>query len=211
MTTFSLKRYQQSTLDALETFFRRARVAGHVKAWDESPAARDTQNRPIPYDSATMGAVPAVCVRIPTGGGKTTMAAHAIARVGQAYADTDAPVALWLVPSDAIRTQTLAALREVEVNRGRGQVVDLSLLEPMLSIKAMLAPPCSRPAGWWVRASTGMRATRKSSPTSVNSIPICETAVLSWLRLICSRLGVWCQRDMEWVQKEWGCRNRPRL
>src|SRR5690606_19351511 len=29
---------------------------------------------------------------------------------------------------------TLAALREVEVNGGKGQVVDLSLLEPMLAI-----------------------------------------------------------------------------
>jgi type III restriction enzyme len=38
------------------------------------------------------------------------MAAHAVARVGKVLADTDAPVALWLVPSDAIRSQTLAAL-----------------------------------------------------------------------------------------------------
>ena len=114
MTTFSLKRYQQNTLDALETFFRHARNqgdAGHLAAWAASPAARDAHGRQIPYDAATMGDVPAVCVRIPTGGGKTTLAAHAVARVGQAYADTDAPVVLWLVPSDAIRTQTLAALR----------------------------------------------------------------------------------------------------
>lgn len=111
MTTFSLKGYQRKTLEALETFFRRARVVGHLAAWNEAPAARDSQNRPIPYDTATMGDVPAVCVRIPTGGGKTTMAAHAVARIGRAYANTDAPVVLWLVPSDAIRTQTLAALR----------------------------------------------------------------------------------------------------
>lgn len=108
MTTFLLKRYQQKTLEALEVFFRRARVAGHVTAWDEAMAG---VGQKIAYDSATMGDVPAVCVRIPTGGGKTTMAAHAVARVGRAYADTDSPVVLWLVPSDAIRTQTLAALR----------------------------------------------------------------------------------------------------
>lgn len=57
-----------------------------------------------------MGEIPAVCVRIPTGGGKTFLAAHAVAQVGKALLDTDAPIALWLVPSDAIRTQTLAAL-----------------------------------------------------------------------------------------------------
>jgi type III restriction enzyme len=57
-----------------------------------------------------LGEVPAVCVRIPTGGGKTFLAAHAVAHIGQALKDTAAPVALWLVPSDAIRSQTLAAL-----------------------------------------------------------------------------------------------------
>lgn len=108
MTTYSLKRYQQNTLDALETFFRRARAADHLTAWNEAMARLGQK---IAYDAATMGDVPAVCVRIPTGGGKTTMAAHAVARVGRAFADTDAPVVLWLVPSDAIRTQTLAALR----------------------------------------------------------------------------------------------------
>ena len=108
MATFKLKRYQHNTLDALETYFRRARVAGHVTAWNEAMAR---VGQKFAYDSSTMGNVPAVCVRIPTGGGKTTMAAHAVARVGRAFADTDAPVVLWLVPSDAIRTQTLAALR----------------------------------------------------------------------------------------------------
>ncbi|MEX8519051.1 MAG: DEAD/DEAH box helicase [Leptothrix sp. (in: b-proteobacteria)] len=108
MATFSLKRYQHNTLDALETFFRRARVVGHITAWGEAMARA---GQTTPYDATTLGAVPAVCVRIPTGGGKTTMAAHAVARVGRAFTDTDAPVVLWLVPSDAIRTQTLAALR----------------------------------------------------------------------------------------------------
>ena len=98
MATFKLKRYQHNTLDALETYFRRARVAGHVTAWNEAMAR---VGQKFAYDSSTMGNVPAVCVRIPTGGGKTTMAAHAVARVGRAFADTDAPVVLWLVPSDA--------------------------------------------------------------------------------------------------------------
>ena len=108
MALYKLKRYQSDALDALETFFRRARVAGRDAAWREAMARL---NLTTPYDASTLGDVPAVCVRIPTGGGKTTLAAHAVARVGLAFADTDAPVALWLVPSDAIRSQTLAALR----------------------------------------------------------------------------------------------------
>ena len=47
-----------------------------------------------------------------------------------------------------------------------------------------------------VRATTGMRAVSESSPTCVNSMPICDTTVLSWLRLICSRLGSLCQMVM---------------
>jgi len=62
------------------------------------------------YDTEALGEVPAVCVRIPTGGGKTFLAAHAVAKIGKTFRDTAAPVILWLVPSDAIRAQTLAAL-----------------------------------------------------------------------------------------------------
>ena len=45
-------------------------------------------------------------------------------------------------------------------------------------------------------ATTNMRALSETSPASVNSMSSCDTAVLSWLRLICSRLGVWCQMVM---------------
>jgi len=38
------------------------------------------------YDANALGEVPAVCVRIPTGGGKTFLAAHAVARVARATA-----------------------------------------------------------------------------------------------------------------------------
>lgn len=47
-----------------------------------------------------------------------------------------------------------AALREVEVNRGRGQVVDLSLLEPMLSI---MGPDVTHFAATGVAAEPGKK------------------------------------------------------
>ena len=47
-----------------------------------------------------------------------------------------------------------AALREVEVNRGRGQVVDLSLLEPMLSI---MGPDVTHYAATGVAAEPGKK------------------------------------------------------
>ena len=109
---FKLKVYQENALDALDDFFRKVRLVGLETAWQVCAplTEKQGQSRKTPYDSAAMGEVPAVCVRIPTGGGKTFMAAHAVARVGKSYCDTDTPVALWLVPSDAIRVQTLAAL-----------------------------------------------------------------------------------------------------
>ena len=105
---FKLKDYQQKALDALDGFCRRLRSAGRDTAWQEAVSAHP---KPAPYNDKAMGDVPAVCLRIPTGGGKTTLAAHGVARVGKALLDTEAPVVLWLVPSDAIRSQTLAALR----------------------------------------------------------------------------------------------------
>lgn len=98
---FALKSYQVAALEALEGFFERVRAAGLATAWTEE----------VGYDATALGEVPAVCVRIPTGGGKTLLAAHAVGRIGKPLCGNDAPVALWLVPSDAIRSQTLAALQ----------------------------------------------------------------------------------------------------
>jgi type III restriction enzyme len=98
---FALKSYQIAALEALEAFFERVRNVGLAAAWTEGAA----------YDATALGKVPAVCVRIPTGGGKTLLAAHAVGRIGKPLCGSDAPVTLWLVPSDAIRTQTLAALQ----------------------------------------------------------------------------------------------------
>ncbi|MEJ7745386.1 MAG: DEAD/DEAH box helicase family protein, partial [Luteimonas sp.] len=55
--------------------------------------------------------VPYVCLRLPTGGGKTMIAGHAIAEINNHLLHTDRSLTLWLVPTDAIRSQTLRALR----------------------------------------------------------------------------------------------------
>lgn len=109
---FALKDYQQKALTALDGFFYKLRTAGRDEAWRACAPMHETdsQSWQAKYDPAALGDVPAVCVRIPTGGGKTFLAAHAIAQTGKTLRDTAAPVALWLVPSDAIRSQTLAAL-----------------------------------------------------------------------------------------------------
>lgn len=110
---FVLKDYQRKALAALDKFFRKLRGANLDDAWRAcAPVAEsaDGDRKQETYSHDAVGDVPAVCVRIPTGGGKTFLAAHAVAHVGKALQDTEAPVALWLVPSDAIRAQTLEAL-----------------------------------------------------------------------------------------------------
>ena len=115
MTEFTLKTYQQSALTALGLFLRQVSTMGLEAAWSHA-MARDGGGQKggkagAPYRADELGQTPCVCLRIPTGGGKTLMASHAIPLIAQAWTQRDFPVALWLVPSDTIRSQTLAALQ----------------------------------------------------------------------------------------------------
>ena len=103
MTPITLKSYQQAALDSLAALARAAQLQG--------PALGFRALTGRAYNADAFGEVPCVCLRIPTGGGKTVMAAHAVPLLARAWCATDAPVAVWLVPSDAIRSQTLAALQ----------------------------------------------------------------------------------------------------
>jgi len=103
MTTLALKSYQQAALDTLAAFARAAQNKGPALAFGELVGR--------PYNPDPFGEVPCVCLRIPTGGGKTLMAAHAVSVLAREWRATDAPVTVWLVPSDTIRSQTLKALQ----------------------------------------------------------------------------------------------------
>jgi type III restriction enzyme len=110
MAHFDLKTYQAGALDALDQFLLEAGTMGLEAAWTH--AMRRNGGKPgVPYKSDELGETPLVCLRIPTGGGKTLMASHAIARIARAWVQREFPVALWLVPSDPIRSQTLLALQ----------------------------------------------------------------------------------------------------
>ena len=109
MPQFTLKTYQKLALDELELFLRQASTMGLEASWAHSMGRQSLPQ--IPYRTDELGAVPCVCLRIPTGGGKTLMASHAIPRIARAWANTPFPVALWLTPSDMIRTQTINALQ----------------------------------------------------------------------------------------------------
>ena len=103
----TLKTYQQTALAVLTQFLTDTRSKPVPDAYAAILAGH---NRTGETYQALFGDVPCVCLRVPTGGGKTIMAAHAVAMAGKAVLDSDAPIALWLTPSDTIRTQTLEAL-----------------------------------------------------------------------------------------------------
>lgn len=107
---FRLKHYQQQTIDALEQFLADARLMPVGQAFEKSLAA---QGKGVyAYRHYNFGEVPYVCLRLPTGGGKTVLASHAIKVATRAYLEQDYPIVLWLVPTNTIQQQTLEALKQ---------------------------------------------------------------------------------------------------
>ena len=56
--------------------------------------------------------VPNLCFKVPTGGGKTFIACNAVRPIFDALPATKTKTVVWLVPSDAILTQTAKALKD---------------------------------------------------------------------------------------------------
>lgn len=109
--TFALKDYQTRALAALSQFLIDARSGSVTEAFKQSYL--DQGLTPIPYRHYDFGEMPYVCLRLPTGGGKTVLASYAVSTVQKAYLEQDYPVVLWLVPTNTIREQTLEALKTV--------------------------------------------------------------------------------------------------
>ena len=102
---FALKEYQIQTLQALQDYFKTAERMG-------SPNTAFYHKTNIPYLPAPqLEAIPYVCMRVPTGGGKTLLAAHSVGIAATDWMKTDQPTVIWFVPSQTIRDQTLASLR----------------------------------------------------------------------------------------------------
>ena len=100
-----LKEYQKRSLAALESYLCLAATEGDKMAFHHHTER--------PYRSvAQLPGLPYICLRIPTGGGKTLVACHVLGVVAKEFLQAETVVCLWLVPSNTIREQTLAALRD---------------------------------------------------------------------------------------------------
>lgn len=104
-----LKQYQRRSLASLEYFLELARVEGAASAF--AKAVDDGllyEYKPMPG----LPAVPYVCLRIPTGGGKTVMGAHIIQAAGRSLLERQFPLVMWMVPTTQIKDQTLEAFSD---------------------------------------------------------------------------------------------------
>ena len=107
-----LKKYQDKSLEILRSFLESARFEGVKAAYDKLQYQRyGTQNFKPFQPLNGLENTPYVCLRLPTGGGKTLLSAHTIALAGKAYIENEYPLTLWLVPTNTIRTQTLETLK----------------------------------------------------------------------------------------------------
>lgn len=101
-----LKKYQKSTIDTLEEFLKELKKVGLKYAF-----MGITEN---PYKADSFAVVPFVCIKIPTGGGKTLVACNAVEKIMDSALQhkLDKGIILWFTPSEAIKTQTLRKLKD---------------------------------------------------------------------------------------------------
>ena len=66
----------------------------------------------VPSYNNSIERVPHVCMKVPTGGGKTFMACASVRRIFDALPTGKPQVVVWLVPSDSILTQTVRNLSD---------------------------------------------------------------------------------------------------
>ena len=73
---------------------------------------RDVELTQICYELG-LDNVPFVCIKIPTGGGKTIVATHILNSIYEKFAQprNQTGLVLWLLPTTAIKTQTINALK----------------------------------------------------------------------------------------------------
>lgn len=103
-----LKKYQARTLKILSDFLTDAKIIGNEKAFEKYQDARGYNPEYQPLRD--LEDVPYICLRLPTGGGKTLIGTNAISLATENFMEEDFPFVLWLIPSNEIRRQTLKVL-----------------------------------------------------------------------------------------------------
>lgn len=112
-----LKTYQQHVMDDLSAYLGHLnRDSDMIAAWKGYWMDKDISVGfgGVPAYKNSIAGVPHVCMKVPTGGGKTFMACAALKRIFDAMPLDKPRVVVWLVPSDSILTQTIRNLSNPE-------------------------------------------------------------------------------------------------
>ena len=106
-----MKSYQRQAIDDLSRYMELLNqtqdyAAAFSQFWQEKSAPA------LGHYQDILPGVPNLCFKVPTGGGKTFLARNAIRPVFDALPMTKMKAVVWLVPSDAILSQTLKNLQD---------------------------------------------------------------------------------------------------
>jgi type III restriction enzyme len=101
-----LKRYQANTIEVVESFL------GLIKKMKPRHAFNEITEEK--YNHEWFNDTPFICIRIPTGGGKTLVGCKAVERIMSVALQhkLDTGIVMWFVPSDSIKTQTLRKFKD---------------------------------------------------------------------------------------------------
>jgi type III restriction enzyme len=130
---FQRKVYQETALEILEDFLKTARVHGAKTAFERATEEKRQARTYKPLQP--LPETPYICLRIPTGGGKTYMATRSAAIAANTFLEDEYPIILWLVPTNVIRQQTLETLKKpehpnhealMEAFKGQVKVLDIT-------------------------------------------------------------------------------------
>jgi len=109
-----LKKYQKDVLETLDRYltalsqYKGIELLNPIFLAFESVSKSERKYEPL----AELPDTPFVCIQVPTGGGKTLIAAHAVDYIYRQYLTkkNKTGLVMWLAPSDVIRLQTLKNL-----------------------------------------------------------------------------------------------------
>ena len=111
----ALKDYQDRVLESLRGFLRDCARGFRPETAFQSALSRNggamAPYIPVQTEGLAPG-LPYVCLRLPTGGGKTLLACYAAGIAKDEVVHAEHAVVLWLVPSQTILAQTADALRD---------------------------------------------------------------------------------------------------
>jgi type III restriction enzyme len=106
-----LKKYQQEALNSISVFCDNyEKFAGNIDG-AFSQTLMELQRPVEPYLRVKNSDTPYLCVRIPTGGGKTLLAAKSIKPIVNDLYQSENFLIIWLAPRDIIVNQTIEALQ----------------------------------------------------------------------------------------------------